>query len=67
MYLCTNWNSADSQERKRHQKLETVIWFLEMICCVTFIKATEREPEGEDKVMNDRAEFFNFIFGMMFQ
>ena len=27
--------------------------FLEMICCVTFMKATEREREGEDRVTND--------------
>ena len=27
--------------------------FLEMVCCVTFMKATERELAGEDRVTND--------------
>ena len=41
--------------------------FLEMICCVTFMKTTERELAGQDRVTNDWVKFLISFFRMTFE
>ena len=52
---------------RRKQKTKNIgdidFCFLEMICCVTFMKVTERELAGEDRETNDGVKFLILFLG----
>ena len=61
------WMQSETVQIRRTQKTPDIVdsdfCFLEMICCVTFMKTTERELAGEDRVTNDWVKFLISFLG----
>ena len=65
--ICVQTETAQIRKNAKYTKIWRLrhLFYRDDLLCDVY--AGDREREGEDKVMNDRAKFFNFMFGMMFE